>query len=31
MSEVEERAVGGPTRWFHLLVCVLPLALLNAS
>ena len=30
MSEVEEIAVGGPSRWFHLLVCVLSLALLNA-
>jgi apolipoprotein D and lipocalin family protein len=30
MSEVEEIAVCGPSRWFHLLVCVLSLALLNA-
>jgi apolipoprotein D and lipocalin family protein len=30
MSEVEEVATGGPTRWFHLLVCALSLALLNA-
>jgi hypothetical protein len=27
MSEVEEVAVGGPTRWFHLLARVLSLAL----
>jgi len=30
MSEVEESDVGGCTRWFQLLVCVLSLALLNA-
>ena len=30
MSEVEEVAFGGPTRWFHLLVCLLSLALLEA-
>lgn len=30
MSSNGSVAVGGPTRWFHLLVCVLSLALLNA-
>ena len=30
MSEVEEVAFGGPTRWFYLLVCLLSLVLLEA-
>ena len=30
MSEIAEVAVGAPTRWFRLLVCVLSLVLLNA-
>jgi apolipoprotein D and lipocalin family protein len=30
MSEIEEFAVGGTKRWFHLLVCVLCMMLLNA-
>jgi len=29
MSQVREVAVGGPTRWLHLLVCALSVALLN--